>query len=116
MYEVQKYIAKSIQDAIKALTPEQSKEVLQRFHDASYGHSEVDDATLALIGVLPHKEKFFKGVKGWNSFCFKVCKAINGVGAEECRLAGTGFRSQFYGRQVIENIRRLRGELVEMAI
>ena len=116
MYEVQKYIAKSVQDAIKALTHEQVNEVIKRFHDASYARAEIDDGILALIGILPHKEKFHKQVRGWNSFCFKLCKAINGVGAEECHLHGDGFRSQFYGRQVIENIRRLRGELVEMAI
>ena len=113
MYEVQKYIAKSIQDAIKALSPTTLEAVCKTFNDASYGHEEVDDWTLSLIGITAeNKVKFFKGVKGWNSFCYKLCKAINGVGAEECHLHGTGFRSQFYGRQVIENIRRLRNEAV----
>ena len=113
MYEVQQYIAKAVQEAVKALTPEQAESVCKVFHDASYGLVAVDDATLALIGVMSHKEKFFHQVKGWNSLCFKLCKAINGVGAEACTLRGEGFRSQFYGGQVILAIKELRGELVK---
>ena len=112
MLEVQKFIAKSVQETIKGLSTEQADLLIQKFKSASYGEA-IGDTEYALLGILPHKAAFDKGVRGWNSFCFKTYKAILGREPEDCRLMGQGFRSQWYGQKVIEAIKELRGELIK---
>lgn len=113
---VQKYIQKAVQAAVEGLTAEQVLQVCKNFRDASYGQGEVTDETMTLIGVQPFRKEFNKGLRGWETFCYKTYLAIMGVAPANCTLRGTGFRSQWFGSQVIEAIRRRHGDLVEMSI
>jgi ribosome modulation factor len=98
--KVQQYIAKSVQTAIKALTPEQVKRVLQNFEEARYGNAVLSDETVALIGLKDHWAKFKEGLSGWEALCYKLVLAISGQHLGPSGMRGTGFRSQWYGQQV----------------
>lgn len=102
---VQKYIQKSVQDAVKALTPTQVEQVVENFRKAGYGDVELSDETLTLIGIQPFRQEFDKGLRGWESRCYKTYLAITGTHPENCRLMGRGFRSQWFGKIVGEAVK-----------
>lgn len=102
---VQKYIQKAVQAAIRSLTPEQVEQVCKNFRDASYGDTQLSDETLSLIGVQPFRQEFDKGLRGWETRCFKTYLAITGQEPENCPLRGTGFRSQWFGKIVAEAVK-----------
>ncbi len=102
---VQKYIEKSAQAAVRALTQEQVEAVVKNFRDAGYGDVEVSDETMSLIGIQPFRKEFDVGVRGWECFCFKTYLAITGSEPENCSLMGRGFRSQYFGKIVGEAVK-----------
>jgi hypothetical protein len=108
MYEVKKYIQKSVQEALKALTPEQAEALMQLWITAGYGDAKITDDVLASMGLKDHLEMFEKQIKGWESRCYKTFIAITGERPQNCRLMGRGFRSQWFGKAVAEAIKTLR--------